>query len=135
MSDDLNVFIEKEYSAFYADDVKDARGYHRSAGYFAGKGEGCASLTYHVASMALERYLVALCHLHCQEPGNHNFIALMQTVERYVDFPHELSRAIRALDHRFGLCSLDTLATDKPLTVEDASHVMDIVSKVSKMVV
>ncbi|MDR3129732.1 MAG: hypothetical protein LBU03_05790 [Tannerellaceae bacterium] len=134
MVDKYKVLIEKEYRTFYENDLQDAKGYHRSANQFFTRGEKYAALTYHIASLALERYLVALCHLHCEEPGNHNFVALMQTVERFVDIPRELSQQIRALDHRFGLCSLDTIATDKPLTSLDASHLLRILSTIAKMV-
>jgi HEPN domain-containing protein len=118
--------IEAEYRALCENDLRDARGYRRSARHFATRGDAYAPLTYHVASLALERYLVALCHFHCTEPANHNFVALMQTLERHVDFPRELSRQIRALDHRFGLCSLDTVATEKPLTPDDAAYLLSL---------
>jgi hypothetical protein len=134
MADELKVIIEQEYQSLYKCDVQDAKGYHRSARQFSSRGEKYAALTYHVASLALERYLVALCHLHCEEPGNHNFVALMQAVERHTDIPRELSRQIRALDHRFGLCSLDTLATEQPLTSLDASHLLGILTTISEMV-
>ncbi|MDR2791386.1 MAG: hypothetical protein LBB27_01400 [Tannerellaceae bacterium] len=131
---DRSALIAAEYETLYASDLCDARGYHRSAEQFAQRGDNYAALTYHVASLAMERYLVALCHLHQAEPANHNFIALMQTVERYVSIPHDLSRRIRALDHRFGLCSLETVATDQPLTPEDALQALDLLSSVSALV-
>jgi hypothetical protein len=62
---------------------------------------------FNIASLALERYLVALCYLHDMEPFNHNYTCLMDTVEMFMKVPEELNKEIRSLDEIFGICSLD----------------------------
>lgn len=88
------------------EDYHDAKAYHRRALQYR-DAQQPASLVFNVASVSLERYLVALCELHGVEPMSHNFINLAQDVCRLVEIPHELSRDIRSLDHIFGICFLD----------------------------
>jgi HEPN domain-containing protein len=90
----------------FEENYHDAKAYHRRALRFCETGK-TGELVFNVASMALERYLVALCDLHAVEPENHNFVSLMNTVDKLVDIPHELSRDIRSLDQIFGICALD----------------------------
>ncbi|MDR1980880.1 MAG: hypothetical protein LBQ39_04560 [Tannerellaceae bacterium] len=91
----------------FEEDYHDAKAYYRRALQFR-ETKKDAGLVFNVASLALERYLVALCDLHGVVPMNHNFISLMKDVEQIVDVPHELSRDIRSLDHIFGICFLET---------------------------
>jgi HEPN domain-containing protein len=91
----------------------DAQAYHRRALQFRDAGKA-HSLAFNVASIALERYLVALCEIHGVEPMNHNFIGLAKDVERLMEVPHELSRDIRSLDQIFGICFLDTYYHGEP---------------------
>ncbi|OAV66203.1 hypothetical protein Barb6_02648 [Bacteroidales bacterium Barb6] len=90
----------------FKEDYHDAKAYHRRALQYR-DAQQPASLVFNVASVSLERYLVALCELHGVEPMSHNFINLAQEVCRLVEIPHELSRDIRSLDHIFGICFLD----------------------------
>lgn len=87
-------------------DYRDAKAYHRRALQFL-EAKYAGSLVFNVASVALERYLVAICEWHGIEPMNHNFIGLMKEVDKLVDVPHEISRDVRSLDHIFGICFLD----------------------------
>lgn len=94
---DLGVF-ERNY--------RDAAGYHRRAEQFLTEGQ-CYSVVFNVAAVALECYLVALCELYGEEPMNHNYTCLMDTVETVVDVPDVLNKEIRSLDEIFGICSLE----------------------------
>jgi hypothetical protein len=98
-------------------DYLDAKAYHRRALQYRDAGQA-VSLVFNVASVALERYLVALCDLHGVEPMNHNFISLMKDVEQLVDVPQELNREIRSLDHIFGICFLDNYYHGTPETAD-----------------
>ncbi|MDW7733526.1 MAG: hypothetical protein SCH66_13995 [Methanolobus sp.] len=90
--------FEKEY--------RDSKAYLRRARLFQVEGQD-HSVVFNVASLALERYLVALCYLHDMEPYNHNYTCLMDTVEMFIDVPAELDEDIRSLDRIFDICSLD----------------------------
>lgn len=90
--------FEKEY--------RDSKAYLRRARLFQAEGQD-HSVVFNVASLALERYLVALCYLYDMEPYNHNYTCLMDTVEMAIDVPAELNAEIRSLDKIFDICSLD----------------------------
>ncbi|ULO10480.1 hypothetical protein H1230_21425 [Paenibacillus sp. 19GGS1-52] len=91
----------------FEENYRDAIGFHRRAEQFLREGQRF-SLVFNVGSVALERYLVALCHLYGIMPLNHNYICLMNAVESVVvDFPPKLNKEIRSLDFIFGICSLD----------------------------
>ena len=90
--------FEKEY--------RDSKAYLRRARLFKTAGQD-HSVVFNVASLALERYLVALCYLYDMEPYNHNYTCLMDTVEMFMDVPAELNKEIRSLDEIFDICSLD----------------------------
>ncbi|MDR0572783.1 MAG: homocitrate synthase [Tannerella sp.] len=94
------------YELAFEESYRDAKAYHRRALRFSETGRS-SELVFNVASIALERYLVALCHLHGVEPENHNFVSLMNAVEKLVDVPHEISRDVRRLDLIFGICAPD----------------------------
>jgi hypothetical protein len=119
--------INTEYP--FEEDYHDAKAYHRRALRFAAIGQS-VELVFNVASMALERYLVALCDLHGTEPMNHNFVCLMNAVEKVTDVPHALSREIRSLDTIFGICALDeTYHHGKP-TASDADKVLRLCDEI-----
>ncbi|WP_244444705.1 hypothetical protein [Paenibacillus camerounensis] len=106
----------------FEENYRDAQGYHRRTEQL--KREGFRhSLIFNVGSVALERYLVAVCHLYGKEPLNHNFICLMNAAEQAVAFPPELNKDIRALDFIFGICSLDDYFHGVP-EPEDADRVL-----------
>ncbi|WP_207205264.1 HEPN domain-containing protein [Methanolobus psychrotolerans] len=90
--------FEKEY--------RDSKAYLQRARQFQANGQE-HSVVFNVASLALERYLVALCYLYDMEPYNHNYTCLMDTVEMVIDVPEELNREIRSLDKIFDICSLE----------------------------
>jgi HEPN domain-containing protein len=97
--------FEKEYL--------DAKAYLRRAKQFRDEGQ-VHSVVFNVASLALERYLVALCYLYDVEPFNHNYNCLMDSVEKLVDVPAELNTEIRSLDEIFGICSIDNYYHGEP---------------------
>lgn len=106
-------------------DLQDGNAYFRRAEEFDSGGYG-HSLVFNVAAMALERYLVALCHLHGAEPDNHNFTCLMDAVETVVEVPPELNRKIRYLDESiFGICSLDEYYHGTP-EKEDTDMILEL---------
>ncbi|MCL6459906.1 MAG: hypothetical protein K6T85_18075 [Gorillibacterium sp.] len=96
---------EPDVEAF-EENYRDAIGFHRRAEQLLSEGWR-SSLVFNVAAVALERYLIALCHLYGEMPLNHNYICLMNAVEGVVDFPKALNKEIKSLDFIFGICSLD----------------------------
>ncbi|MNI29959.1 hypothetical protein D3C73_837880 [compost metagenome] len=103
----------------FEENYRDAFGYHRRAEQFVREGKR-HSLVFNVGAVALERYLVAMCHLYGAMPLNHNYICLMNAVETVVAFPAELNREIRSLDFIFGICSLENYfhGTPEPADAE-----------------
>jgi len=100
---------EESFALNYAD----AEGYyHRALQFQANKQR--PSLAFNIASVALERYLVALCDLYGEDPRNHNYITLMRTVETLVDVPKDLNKRIKAMDWIFGICSIDEYRHPNP---------------------
>jgi len=100
----------------------DAAGYHRTATGMLRNGMK-ASVVFNLASVALERYLVALCAWHGAMPMNHNYVALMEAAETVADFPADLDTGIRALDDTLAICSLDPHPPSN-LTPMDAARVL-----------
>ena len=92
--------------ALFENDYKDANAYYKRALQFRDSGQ-VHSLVFNIASVALERYLVALCELYGEEPMNHNFITLMITVDKLLTVPRELSKEVKSLDRIFGICFLE----------------------------
>jgi len=121
---------EPDVEAF-EENYRDASGYHRRAEQFLRENQRL-SLVFNVGSVALERYLVALCHLYGVMPLNHNYICLMNAVETVVDFPGELNKEIRSLDFIFGICSLEDYfhGTPKP---SDSTRVLSMCQKVREL--
>jgi hypothetical protein len=117
--------------SLFEDDYKDAQAYHRRALQF--EHEGLAfSVVFNVASVALERYLVAICELYGVEPRNHNFITLMMTVDELMKVPKELSNEIKSLDQIFGICFLENYFHGTP-TEADAKKALRLCERVKKM--
>jgi hypothetical protein len=124
------MMTEPDVEAF-EENYRDAIGYHRRAEQFLREKQRL-SLVFNVGSVALERYLVAICHLYGVMPLNHNYICLMNAVEDVIDVPKELNKEIRSLDFIFGICSLDDYfhGTPKP---EDSTRVLSMCKKVTEL--
>lgn len=112
----------------FEENYRDAQAYHRRAEQFLRQKQRL-SLVFNVGSVALERYLVALCHLYGIIPLNHNYICLMNAVETIVDVPKALNKEIRSLDFIFGICSLDDYFHGTPQP-EDSTRVLSMCEKV-----
>jgi hypothetical protein len=112
-------------------DYHDARAYYKRALQFKTQGMR-PSLAFNIASIALERYLVAICDLYGENPRNHNYITLMKTVEIVVDVPKELNRRIKAMDWIFGICSIDEYRHPNP-DESDMENVLDLCVEVEKL--
>ncbi len=97
----------------FEENYRGAKSYHRRALQFLDEGQ-CHSVVFNVAAVALECYLIALCELYGEEPLNHNYTCLMNTIEGIMDFPPELNEQIRSLDSIFGICSLENYYHGEP---------------------
>jgi HEPN domain-containing protein len=115
--------FEKEY--------RDSKAYLRRAKLFLKQGQD-HSVVFNVASLALERYLVALCYLHDMEPFNHNYTCLMDTVEMFMEPPEELNKEIRSLDEIFGICSIDDYFHGEP-EVSDMERILGMCEEVEEL--
>lgn len=113
----INIRVD-QYEAF-EENYQSAKMYHYRAGQFLEEGQHY-SVVFNVASVALENYLIALCNLYGIEPGNHNYICLMDAVEEVLVIPPELNRAIRSLDDIFGICSLENYHHGTPQQADTA---------------
>jgi hypothetical protein len=110
----------------------DARGYHLRAMQFAGEKQR-TSLIFNVASIAVERYLLALCAHYGIMPLNHNYGCLMDAVETAAGFDPGMAKNIRALDEIFGICSLEAYHHGAPVSGDDA-RVLSICDALFKMI-
>ncbi len=126
-----NLEYDYEIKSLFEDDYKDAQAYQKRALQFWSLGQGY-SLVFNVASVALERYLVALCELYGVEPMNHNFITLMMTVEKLVKVPKKMSLDVKSLDKIFGICFLDNYFHGKP-QLADAVRVLHLCDEVKRL--
>lgn len=115
----------------FAEDYRSAGMYHFRAKQFLEEGQA-ASVVFNVASVALENYLIALCHLFGAEPNNHNYTCLMDTVETITEVAGELNKEIRSLDSIFGICSIENYYHGNPET-SDADRVLKMCDDVKKM--
>ncbi len=113
--------LQKTYNA--------AINYHERALQFKELGQR-ASLIFNIGSVALENFLIALCELNGDPPDNHDFVMLIEIVEKHMNVNHELSDGIRMMNDYFGICSMDTY--DVP-DVSDAESVLKICDQVSKL--
>jgi hypothetical protein len=118
---------EESFALNYAD----AEGYYHRALQFQAIGQR-PSLIFNIASVALERYLVALCDLYGEDPRNHNYITLMRSVETLVEIPKELNKRIKAMDWIFGICSIDEYRHLNP-DEKDMENVLVLCVEVQKL--
>lgn len=112
----------------FEQEYRDSKAYLRRAKQFLHQGQD-HSVVFNVASLSLERYLVALCYLYDMEPYNHNYTCLMDTVEMFMDVPEEFNREVRSLDKIFDICSLDEYYHGDP-EVSDMERVLSMCEKV-----
>ncbi|SFM23778.1 HEPN domain-containing protein [Methanolobus profundi] len=105
-------------------EYRDSKAYLRRARLFLAEGQD-HSVVFNVASLALERYLVALCYLYDMDPYNHNYTCLMDTVELFMEVPEELNKEIRSLDKIFDICSLDDYFHGDP-EVSDMERILSM---------
>lgn len=123
----MNDINEIDIEAF-ARDYHDAKMYHYRARQFIEE-EQCFSVVFNVASVALERYLVALCGLYGIEPENHNYTCLMDALETIITVPVVLNQEIRSLDSIFGICSLENYHHGAPEST-DSERVLTLCNEV-----
>ena len=123
--------LKQDDADAFEENYKDAKAYHKRANQFLDEGQP-VSVIFNVASVALERYLIALCNLYGFQPGNHNYGALMDTAEIMVEFPEELNKEIRSLDSIFNICSLEDYHYENPKT-SDADRVLSMCIEVHKL--
>ena len=109
----------------------EAMGYHYRAEQFLQEGQR-PSLIFNVASIALERYLIALCSLYGKMPFNHNYSCLIDTVVSVISFPSDLIDEIISLDKIFGICSLDNYYHGVPVP-EDSTRVLLMCKEVREL--
>lgn len=122
--------IETDREAFDKN-YGDAKGYHHRAEQFAQEGQR-PSLIFNIASVAIERYLIALCAYYGIMPFNHNYTNLMDAAESAVAFDQELSKDIRSLDEIFGICSLEEYYHGTP-TPADSLRALSMCNNILKM--
>lgn len=115
----------------FEENYQSAKGFHNRAKQFLHEGQS-SSVIFNVAAVAIERYLVALCDLHGAEPRNHNYICLMDAVEKIIDVPLELNKEIRSLDLIFGICSLENYYHGSP-NESDSNRALSICNEVQKL--
>lgn len=118
----INVEYDYSVESLFENDYRDAQAYHKRALQFRDSGQAF-SLVFNIASVALERYLVAICELYGEEPMNHNFISLMMAVDKLIDTPKEFSKEVKSLDQIFGICFLEDYFHGTP-TQEDADKTL-----------
>ncbi len=125
-------FMEKK-SRFeeFEQEHRDSKAYLRRARQFQSEGQD-HNVVFNVASLALERYLVALCYLYDMEPFNHNYTCLMDTVEMVLDVPEELNKEIRSLDEIFGICSIDDYYHGEP-EQKDTDRILSMCDSVEEL--
>ena len=124
---DLKMIDEEAFETNYSD----AKAYyHRAIQFQAEKMR--PSLVFNIASVALERYLVALCDLYGEDARNHNYITLMKVVGTLIAIPEDLNRNIKALDWIFGICSIDDFRHTNP-GESDMYNVLSLCIKVENL--
>jgi len=122
MEVDIEIF-EKIYG--------DAKGYHQRALLFVSEQQR-PSLIFNLASVSLECYLVALCELYGTMPRNHNFVSLMNAVERVIAVPRAISKSVRSLDMLFGICPIEKDYQNLPEDA-DAELVLSLCKQVNEL--
>ncbi|BES60213.1 HEPN domain-containing protein [Dysgonomonas capnocytophagoides] len=127
----INVEYDYSVESLFENDYRDAQAYHKRALQFRDSGQAF-SLVFNIASVALERYLVAICELYGEEPMNHNFISLMIAVDKLIDTPKEFSKEVKSLDQIFGICFLEDYFHGTP-TQEDADKTLRLCDEASNL--
>ncbi len=115
----------------FEEDFRSARMYHFRASQFLAEGQ-YHSVVFNVAAVALENYLIALCHLFGVEPCNHNYTCLMDTVEEVTEVPGGLNAEIRSLDSIFGICSIENYHHGAPAPA-DAGRILKLCDDVKAL--
>ncbi len=123
--------IDLDVAEAFEEDYRSAQAYDNRAEQFLNEGQSF-SVVFNVASVALERYLVALCKLYGVEPRNHNYVCLMEDIEEIVDVPPELNKEIRSLDLIFGICSLENYHHGVPEPT-DSQRVIAMCKEIKKL--
>lgn len=127
----INVEYDYSVESLFENDYRDAQAYHKRALQFRDSGQAF-SLVFNIASVALERYLVAICELYGEEPMNHNFISLMMAVDKLIDTPKEFRKEVKSLDQIFGICFLEDYFHGTP-TQEDAEKTLRLCDEVDNL--
>lgn len=122
--------LEIDLEAFETD-YHDAKIYYKRALQYLEEGYK-SSLVFNLASVAVERYLVAMCGLYGEDPRNHNYNVLMESVEKHVAIPKEVSKKIRSLDWIFGICSIDEYRHPDP-DKNDMDKVLQICTDIENL--
>ncbi|WP_342305336.1 hypothetical protein [Methanolobus sp. ZRKC5] len=128
LSDEAGIYGKKSRFDEFEQEYRDSKAYLRRARQFQTEGQD-HSVVFNVSSLALERYLVALCYLYDVEPFNHNYTCLMDTVEMIIDVPEELNKEIRSMDKIFGICSIDDYYHGEP-ELSDADRILSMCDSV-----
>ncbi|EHJ00769.1 hypothetical protein CDLVIII_4246 [Clostridium sp. DL-VIII] len=111
---------------------KDADAYYKRAEQFLQEGQ-YPSVVFNVASIALERYLIAFGNRYGIEARNHNYGSLMDSVELVTDFPEELNKEIRNFDVLYNICSVDNPFSRIP-DLFDVDQILSICDKIKYMI-
>ncbi len=127
----VDITNNETYLELFQTDFQSAQGYHRRAEKFSHSGRP-SNLVFNIASMALERYLVALCDLYGIAPENHNYACLMDAAETVFDFTSIMNQDIRSLDDIFGICSLEVNPHGDP-KASDATNILALCGEVQKI--
>jgi len=122
--------LETDHEAFEKN-FSEAKGYHYRAEQFVRDGQR-PSLIFNIASVALERYLVALCAHYGAMPMNHNFTCLVDAAESVAVFSPELKEKILSLDKIFGICSIDDYHHGTP-TPSDSVNALSMCNGILEM--
>ncbi|MFW2491584.1 hypothetical protein ACN077_23940 [Clostridium chromiireducens] len=128
----IKIKINETDKEAFNKNYKDAKAFHNRAEQFLSEGQ-YPSVVFNVASISLERYLIALGNLYGVEAENHNYGSLMDSVEIVIDFPEDLNKKIRALDVMYDICSVDNPCSKTP-DLSDLHQILAICSKVDKMI-
>ena len=128
----IKIKINETDQEAFNKNYKDARAYHNRAKQFLDEGQ-YPSVVFNVASIALERYLIALGNLYGVDAENHNYGSLMDLVETIIDFPEDLNKEIRSLDVIYDICSVNNPYSKIP-DLSDLQQILTICSEVKKII-
>lgn len=128
----IKIRIDEMDFKTFEKNYKDAEAYYKRAEQFLQEGQ-YPSVVFNVASIALERYLIALGNRYGIEARNHNYGSLMDSVELVIDFPEELNKEIRNFDVLYDICSVDNPFSRIP-DLLDVDQILSICGKVKYMI-